>query len=544
MDSAGQNLYIWPTIAQGGSLGLLGIYGVMSWRKAPRLAMAGLVALSLAGLFGVYLYYMQQDPSYFAMELPGDFIRELSAFSIVIGIALVAYFISSLLFDRDIKWIFLSTLIAIVATLMIIYISKMRVYESFHLVDAVIAEYIGVGRVPIPIFRLSPDIYMIIMVALPLLAVIGSSRLLFQKSRDWLRFSPWTIIPALAVFVVAVTQLQVRRMGGDYTQLMELMGLLFTCAVFIWAAGFNINIAEEKIQLRQMIGGIALGAVAGSLLQTFLIPFTFTHKTSVVIATLLSILVGGFLVIQIYNKVRTKFEAELEASRQERLAAIGRLASVTAHEIRNPLQSIRSIAQFIAMKTVGSELDKPAKVVMKETDRLDNILKRLLDFSRELKLTFAQVNLGDWWKDLKSIGGEMADVMNVRVEWVDPPGETALFDAERMRQVFINVFKNAIEASPDNGVIKAGLTVQRGKVVLRIDDRGPGINPQELDKIFSEFHTTKTEGSGLGLAVSRRIVEAHGGKLYFDLQATTGASLVAEWPLKPPKRILGSAGNE
>jgi signal transduction histidine kinase len=320
--------------------------------------------------------------------------------------------------------------------------------------------------------------------------------------------------------------------------MMELMQFSFYIILSVSTAIIQGLIPPDSIFMRRILGGAAVGFIIAALTQLFNIPITFLHQQDTWIAVGGVILVGGYFILQIYIKIATRFEAELEASRQERLAAIGRLASITAHEIRNPLQAIRGLSQFLVAKSDDAELKESAEVIMNEVDHLDVILRRLLEFSRELKLNLDKVDLGTWWDELRSIGEEMASTASLESIWENHCDGVATFDQDKMRQVFLNVFKNALEASPTDGKVLSTITSSAGKLIIRIEDEGPGISPQGAENAFKEFHTTKSEGSGLGLPISKRIVEAHDGKIYFDMNVKSGAAVVVEWPFQPPKRIL------
>ncbi len=215
--------------------------------------------------------------------------------------------------------------------------------------------------------------------------------------------------------------------------------------------------------------------------------------------------------------------------------------AVSAHEIRNPLNAIKGFAKLLKDDAADEDQKESADIIIKQADRLDGILKRLLDYSRELKLRFGNVPLPEWWGELKAVAGEMAEERSVRSEWSDPPDSSAMFDPSLMQQVFINLFKNAIEASPEGETITSSLSVSRGNVVLRIEDKGAGITPEEAEKAFEKFHSSKIEGSGIGLPFSKRIVRAHDGEIYFDHSVKIGAAVVVKWPVKPSKNIIKKA---
>lgn len=532
------NLYFWPTLAQGGAMALLGVHGIYSWKQSSRLALAGIVALMLAGLFAVHLVAISHDPADFIVTGRFGYLKYLPVF-MILYLASVGFSGASFIADRTASR---GILVTCAALLIVIYlaaeIARLGIGESVGVIDAVMADYGRMGRFAIPVFGSIKPLFIILMVALPLGVMAVGLKGLLEKSADWLRLSIWTAIPALAAVVVALFQMHVRRFGGDFPQFMELMFLGFYVTLFVWVTAFLSEIPGHMLEVRQLLGGTAIGCYLAALVQLFDIPYTYTHSYDLSIVSALWLLGGGLLIYLIYTKLTTGIASELEASRQERLAAIGRLASITAHEIRNPLQSIRSYSQFISSKAKGTNLQEPSEVIMRETDRLDSILKRLLDFARELKLSLDEVNLRTWWSDGKSLAGSMLDGSSIVLNWDEAPDETAIFDSEKIRQVFVNVFKNAVEASPEGGTIHCALVVDRNRVVMKVQDQGDGVDPDKAEAAFREFHSTKSDGSGLGLPISKRIIEAHGGNIYFDLRESNGATVVIEWPLRPSRQIL------
>lgn len=297
------------------------------------------------------------------------------------------------------------------------------------------------------------------------------------------------------------------------------------------------RLSKADLQAKRILGGMAIGFYGAALLQLTAVPLTYSYERDILISIGVALVLCGYLIYKIYIELTAGLERKLHASRQERLASIGRLAAVTAHEIRNPLQAIRGFAQILGADANTPDQEESAGVIVKETDRLDSILHRLLSFSRDLKLKIESTKLSDWWAEQRIVVENTGSDKSVKRSWSDAPDHYAEFDPDKMRQVFINLFKNAIDASPDGGEVRSILSMSRGWVTLRIEDQGSGVDPDNWEAVFKEFHTTKTEGSGLGLPISKRIVEAHGGRIYFDTDYTSGAAVVVEWPVKQPKKV-------
>jgi PAS domain S-box-containing protein len=221
-------------------------------------------------------------------------------------------------------------------------------------------------------------------------------------------------------------------------------------------------------------------------------------------------------------------ELESFAFNAEKLASIGKLAASIAHEIRNPLTSIKvrlySIRRAVSRDT---RLTERFRVVWEEIDRLESVVRNFLDFSRPpaLKLQPNSVSrLVD--KTLELVGQRLRELGIETVRREDPNLPIVHVDAEQMKQVLLNLLTNAAEAMPNGGRIE--ITAGRGAsengsmVVVRVKDTGPGIPNDLVHHVFEPFFSTKEDGTGLGLCVSARIVERHGGRLELEETGRNG----------------------
>lgn len=207
---------------------------------------------------------------------------------------------------------------------------------------------------------------------------------------------------------------------------------------------------------------------------------------------------------------------ERERERQQRLASLGEMSAVLAHEIRNPLASLKGNAQLLAQLLPSGEKSRAkAERVVEEAARLEKLTTDLLDFVRTGALRRAAADPAALVREaVAARGGEAAEVSGaVELALEGAPASWSL-DADRLREVIINLVDNARAAGPPVRV--AVSAVGRGRArALRIDvaDHGPGVADEDRERIFEPFVTGKTRGTGLGLAVARRVVEAHGGTL-------------------------------
>jgi len=229
-------------------------------------------------------------------------------------------------------------------------------------------------------------------------------------------------------------------------------------------------------------------------------------------------------------------QAEARAVEAQRLAAVGQVAAGIAHEVRNPLSGIKMSAQLLARRvaSLGAEDDESVDVMLAEIARLEVVIDDLLTFAGPTRLAAEP-------GDLNAAIGEVLDFMarqlghagvEVRPELADalPP---APLDPRRIRQVVLNLVLNAAEAMPGGGTLTIRTRAAHDRVVAEFDDTGHGVAPEAAQRLFEPFFTTKRGGSGLGLGVSRTLIEAHGGALTFE-PLEQGARFAFSLPLRSP----------
>ena len=229
--------------------------------------------------------------------------------------------------------------------------------------------------------------------------------------------------------------------------------------------------------------------------------------------------------------------AEERARQMDQLAALGRFTSSVAHEIRNPLTGIgmgvRRLARAVADRPAEAE---HVEFVLNEIRRLDGIVQQLFDVTHPRRLDLAPRALADTVQRAERSLSGLLEERGVQVECeVEPELPLAPHDADQMQQVFINLLKNAAEASPAGGRVRVRLArAGAGEaLVVSVADDGPGIDPATRQTLFEPFFTTKPKGTGLGLYITHEIVKRHGGTLAVSSEPGHGATFTLELPLDP-----------
>ncbi|MCM2304930.1 MAG: ATP-binding protein [Elusimicrobia bacterium] len=233
-----------------------------------------------------------------------------------------------------------------------------------------------------------------------------------------------------------------------------------------------------------------------------------------------------FLEKRVDSRTRELKAAQDELIKKERLAAIGQMASVVGHEIRNPLAVINNSIYFIKTKLgTGGEPDakitKHIKIIESEIQQANGIINEILTYSRQRELQLEKVRINDWLEELLSVYPFPPHIAVDKL--FDPANPFVEIDKTEMQQAVRNLVGNGIEVmpAPKGGKVTIRSTIpEAGWVRVDIADAGSGIPQDVLDKIFAPFFTTKARGTGLGLAVVRKVVDHHKGKV--DVESTVG----------------------
>jgi two-component system sensor histidine kinase HydH len=245
--------------------------------------------------------------------------------------------------------------------------------------------------------------------------------------------------------------------------------------------------------------------------------------------------VGQVLIIRDLGEVR---RLQDEIRRTEKLVAIGGLAAGVAHEIRNPLSSIKGIASYYENKFEDDSEDREmAGVMIEEVDRMGRVISELLDFARPPKLNLKSSNVNDLLMHSARLVQQEAAAKNVQLQLdLSSSSIEADVDPDQLTQCFLNLYLNALQAMGNGGHLTITSTIKnRDIVAIDIEDNGPGISTDDLNKIFDPYYTTKATGTGLGLAIVHKIIEAHRGLIKVHSDTGQGTVFSITIPLKAAK---------
>ncbi|MDR2861150.1 MAG: PAS domain S-box protein [Syntrophobacterales bacterium] len=226
-----------------------------------------------------------------------------------------------------------------------------------------------------------------------------------------------------------------------------------------------------------------------------------------------------------------------EKDRNQRLATVGSLAAGIAHEIRNPLSSIKGFATYFKERYKDHKDDgEIADILIAEVERVNRVITQLLDFSRPVIADRHNIPAKKIIEQsLKKIESQIAD-RTIHIQKNLPDEQTVIwFDADKMEQVLLNLYMNALDAMPKGGTLTVSMAAQKNDMVqITITDTGCGIAPKDLARIYDPYFTTKSTGTGIGLAIVHRILEFHNGRIHVESEEGQGTTVTLLLPREKP----------
>lgn len=251
--------------------------------------------------------------------------------------------------------------------------------------------------------------------------------------------------------------------------------------------------------------------------------------------------IGALIVFQDLTEIE---ELRRSAARQERLAVLGRLSAGLAHEIRNPLSSISGSVQLVRDATgLGDEDKRLLGIVLDEVDRLNDLVTTMLQVGSPRQPQKVRLDLRNIVEDVTRVAEQQAKDDGAVALTMDLPSSpvVAEVDTDQVRQVLWNLVKNAIQASPPGSTVTLSTRSAAGRPQLRVADEGDGLDEAQQTRVYEMFHSERTHGAGIGLALVRQIVDAHRGSVEIDSASGKGARFIVTFP--PPSSDSTPAHN-
>ena len=243
------------------------------------------------------------------------------------------------------------------------------------------------------------------------------------------------------------------------------------------------------------------------------------------------VFLGNVLLFKDLTEVRT---LRREVARNQRLASVGKLAAGVAHEIRNPLSSIKGFATYFKERYPDRPEDqRTADIMIQEVDRLNRVVGQLLEFASPISVKRQSISLQALLKDSIRLIEDRAAEKNISIQTRNAAGiDAAWGDPDRINQILLNLFLNAIDAMENGGELNVAISSNddRGEISITVSDTGCGISPEHLSRVFDPYFTTKSTGTGLGLAIAHNIVEAMDGRIKVESHKKRGTTFTVTLP--------------
>lgn len=252
---------------------------------------------------------------------------------------------------------------------------------------------------------------------------------------------------------------------------------------------------------------------------------------------------GLIITFQDLTDIRSMEES---VRRKDRLAAVGRVAAGLAHEIRNPLGAIRGAIQVLESKMPAESVETGLMdIILKESDRLNNIITNFLGYARPMAATFSDTNVGEAINDTITLLKHSPDVREHHKLALNI-GEAPVIvsaDITQLKQIFWNLARNALQAMPDGGELVVGVeTVPNNRIRITFEDSGIGMTPDQVEQLFEPFSNSTTGGTGLGLSIVYQIVKDHNGAINVRSRQSEGTVITVDLP-KENRRVSSEPTN-
>jgi signal transduction histidine kinase len=306
-------------------------------------------------------------------------------------------------------------------------------------------------------------------------------------------------------------------------------------------------------QLHTSLGLTALFAVLASIVLSYAVARTVTRPVGTITSTMREMAASGDLTRRIpvspdarwqdedarllattFNSMTDSIERfQREAAQRERLSSLGRLSTVVAHEIRNPLMIIKTSLRTLRREDAPPEQAKAAvKDIDEEITRLNRIVAEVLDYARPIKFDLATADINALATAAVRAAGAAQGGIQIRLD-LDPALPAVTTDPERLRQALVNILDNAIQAVTGRvaDVRLRTMRIDDRRMGVVVSDNGSGIAPEDMPRLFDPYFTTRRTGTGIGLAISRNIIEGLGGRITVSSARERGTEVRIELPL-------------
>lgn len=335
----------------------------------------------------------------------------------------------------------------------------------------------------------------------------------------------------VVIYVVAITYVILKYQFMDIKIILK-RSVVYTILITLITLFFFLLTYFTEHEIKQIVGyqSFLISALSATVIAIVFIP----------LKNFIQNIVEKYLFRKNFSEIAEENELlRQEIIQTEKLKSIAILASGMAHEIKNPLTALKTFSEYLPQKIDDKEfLKKFAPIINREVNRIDTLVHELLDFAKpaplQLKPTNIHILLDHILEFLNNdfIKHRIRITKNYHLE----PGPILNLDANQFKQALLNILLNAVEAIPAGGelTISTTFSAKPGHLIIKIQDSGIGINPEDLSSIFDPFFTKKDCGTGLGLSITYEIVRNHNGRIFVESQPGSGTTFIIELPYNSP----------
>jgi signal transduction histidine kinase len=278
------------------------------------------------------------------------------------------------------------------------------------------------------------------------------------------------------------------------------------------------------------------GLVRSLNLQQFILTGIF--QILIIVGTGVFVFLSGrwsrYLALEVEQKTEELKKTHDRLLHSERLAAIGAMAGHVSHEIKNPLIAIGGLAQQLKRSPNLNDKERgKLELIATEANRLEKMLLEVRDFTRPSTPNKIEADINQVFRELIQLSSPVLQEYGIQVEAsLDDSLPAFRFDPGQMKQVFVNLMKNAAEAMPQGGTLSIATRKEGRGVIIQVSDTGTGLDARVKESLFRPFMTTKKKGTGLGLAVSYKLIQDHNGDITLESQPDYGTTVIIRLPLE------------
>ncbi|MFZ1683594.1 MAG: ATP-binding protein [Candidatus Zixiibacteriota bacterium] len=337
----------------------------------------------------------------------------------------------------------------------------------------------------------------------------------------------WVLAGVIALTVGIHYGWVLERIFGHSDWVHSVHGRFCYIPILIGAAWFGVR------------GGLICAAAISALILPYLFGFAGHHMMELsdeLVEVVFYFGIGGLVGFLVDREVliRKKQETtQLELERSQHMSQVGKMAASVAHEIKNPLASIKGATEILLDDRISTEERSEFQgIVGREIKRIDSTVQEFLEFARPRDTVLAKLDLSEVIdRGLKQLAVQGA-TRGISFQSAIQEKVIVRGDGEKLHQLFLNLVLNAMQASPDNSTVAVLLRrIEPGRAELIVKDQGKGIPKEERDKVFEPFYTTKSAGTGLGLTIVKSIVTSHRGEISLLSEANQGTQVTVRIPL-------------